>query len=157
MVTCSWCVLCCQANPARCRTFNWFFLADSVTTCHGMHSDVTFCVRDDRSSGGYGGCSCLQLASMVAAAARGQEARKFQNLFQELVVASPGRTLLREDGRSNKQLLKHILWPAVDRSRRCARRGSGVDPCSTQCAHHSSGNSPDVWNPLMAELCTARG
>ena len=52
-----------------CRAFNWpFDLADSVTTCHDMHSDVTFCVRDDRSSGGYGGCSCLELASMVAAA-----------------------------------------------------------------------------------------
>jgi hypothetical protein len=79
------------------------------------------------------------LAGMVAAVACSlrvwwlqlQEARKFQNLFQKLVVASPGRTLLREDGRSNKQLLKHILWPAVDRSRRCARRGSGVDPWST--------------------------
>jgi len=79
------------------------------------------------------------LAGMVAAVACSlrvwwlqlQEARKFQNLFQELVVASPGRTLLWEDGRSNKQLLKHILWPAVDSSRRCARRGSGVDPWST--------------------------
>ena len=76
------------------------------------------------------------LAGMVAAVACSlrvwwlqlQEARKFQNLFQKLVVASPGRTLLREDGRSNKQLLKHILWPAVDRSRRCARRGSRGAP-----------------------------
>ena len=46
------------------------------------------------------------LLQLVAACEQLQEARKFQKLFQELVVASPGRPLLREDGRSNKQLLK---------------------------------------------------
>ena len=71
------------------------------------------------------------LLQLDAACEQLQEARKFQKMFQELVVASPGRPLLREDGRSNKQLLKHILWPAVDRSRQCARRGSGVDPWCT--------------------------
>ena len=96
------------------------------------------------------------LLQLVAACEQLQEARKFQKLFQELVVASPGRTLLREDGGSNKQLLKHILWPAVDRSRRCARRGSGVDPWPEhQRAHDSSGTSSGVLTPLMAELCIA--
>ena len=95
---------------------------------------------------------------MVVAAAGGMNANVQNYLFQELrlVVAFPGRTLLWGDGRNNKQLLKHMLWPAVDRSRQCARpawiKGR---PLEHQRAHDSSGTSSGVLTPLMAELCIA--